>query len=258
VAFRIATWNVNGIRARHAELVSWAKTGNFDVICLQELKATPEQVPEALTTLPEYWSFWHGRAGGYSGVSLHVKRSTVAGRVCFTHPDFDTEARIVQASLGDVVIASVYVPNGGKDYPAKLRFLSAMQDYVRELHASGKRLVLCGDMNVARREEDVHPSERKAHAIGQRPDERALFEGLIACDLVDVTRALHPEDAQLFTWWPYWRDARLRNVGWRLDYVLTSSELASSASHATVERQIGTSDHAPLVVELGAVLHAVT
>ncbi|HEY6556528.1 MAG TPA: exodeoxyribonuclease III [Polyangiaceae bacterium] len=246
---RVATWNVNGIRARHSELVAWASARELDVICLQELKASPEQVPEALTTLPRYWSFWHGRTGGYSGVSLHLRRETFADRVSFTHPAFDAEARIVQACVGNVVFVSVYVPNGGKDYPAKLRFLEAMQAYVQSVHDSGKQLVLCGDMNVARGDQDVHPSQRKPNAIGQRPDERALFEGVIASGLVDVGRALHPDSGELFTWWPFWQGARLRNVGWRLDYVLASSELASSAASARIEKEIGTSDHAPFVVE---------
>jgi exodeoxyribonuclease III len=249
---RIATWNLNGIRARHSELVAWAERERFDVICLQELKASLEQVPEALTTLPEYWSFWHGRAGGYSGVSLHLRRDRFVDRVRFSHPAFDSETRIVQAELGELTIASVYVPNGGKDYPAKLAFLNALGAYVRELHDRGKQLVLCGDMNVARSDLDVHPTQRKPNAVGQRPDERALFEQLLAGDLQDVARRLHPDDARLFTWWPYWRDARARNLGWRLDYVLATRSLAESARAASVQREIGTSDHAPVVVEFSA------
>jgi exodeoxyribonuclease-3 len=85
--------------------------------------------------------------------------------------------------------------------------------------------------------------------IGQRPDERALFEGVIASGLVDVGRALHPQRGDLFTWWPFWQGARLRNVGWRLDYVLASAGLATGAASARIEKEIGTSDHAPVVVE---------
>ncbi len=246
---RVATWNVNGIRARHAELVGWAGERQLDVICLQELKASPQQVPEALTTLPEYWSFWHGRAGGYSGVSLHLRRATFPERVSFTHPAFDAEARIVQACVGDVVFASVYVPNGGKDYAAKLSFLGALQQYVQSVHDTGNKLVLCGDMNVTRSDQDVHPTQRKPNVICQRPDERALFEGVLARGVVDVTRSLHPDAQQLFTWWPFWREARAKNQGWRLDYVLASSSLSLRAVSAVVERETGTSDHAPLVVE---------
>jgi exodeoxyribonuclease-3 len=247
---KVATWNVNGIRARHAEVVQWARERAPDVICLQELKAAPEQVPEALTTLPEYWSYWHGRPGGYSGVSLHLRRACFPGRVRFSHPAFDSETRIVQAELGNVVIASVYVPNGGKGFPAKLVFLQALVGYARALSQAGRLLVLCGDMNVARSDADVHPTLRKLDSIGQRPDERALFEELLACGLSDVGRALHPDEARLYTWWPYWRNARAQNIGWRLDYVLASQELAQGAVCARAEREVGTSDHAPFVVEL--------
>ena len=238
---KVATWNVNGLRARHAELVRWAAEEQPDVLCLQEIKCLPGEVPEALTTLPEYWSYWHG-GGGYSGVSLHLRRAAFREKPVFSHPDFDRETRIVEARVGDVTFASVYVPNGGKDYPAKLEFLKRMAEYAR-----GKRLVLSGDLNVTRTDRDVHPKERKPKAIGQRPDERALFEEVLAAGLVDVCRVLHPDDDGLFTWWPYWREARANNVGWRLDYVLTSGIAATSAE---VRTRVGTSDHAPVVVEL--------
>lgn len=249
---RIATWNLNGIRARHGELVKWASAERFDVICLQELKASPEQIPEALTTLPEYWSFWHGRAGGYSGVSLHFLRARFPQRLSFSHPAFDAETRIVQAVMNDCVIASVYVPNGGKDYPAKLAFLTALAGYVDEVHQSGRQLVLCGDMNVAREDRDVYPNDRNSRQICQRPDERTLFEQVIARGLTDVGRALHPNDERFYTWWPYWRNLREKNAGWRLDYVLASAPLANTAISASVQRDVGTSDHAPFVVEFAS------
>ena len=166
----------------------------------------------------------------------------------FSHPAFDAECRIVVATMGDDVFGSIYVPNGGKDYDAKIAFFEALVAWARETCASGKRLVLCGDMNVARAEVDVHPSQRVPNAIGQRPEERALFAKLLDAGLVDVGRALHPDDARMFTWWPYWRQARERNVGWRLDYVLASRSLAERATEHGVRRMVGTSDHAPVVV----------
>src|SRR5690606_18813994 len=115
-------------------------------------------------------------------------------------------------------------------------------------HAEGRRLVLCGDMNIARTEMDVHPKERKPNAIGQRAEERALFEALLADRLVDTTRALHPDDPGLFTWWAPWRNLRARNIGWRIDYVLTSPAVAERASACVVQAGVGTSDHAPVVL----------
>jgi len=146
------------------------------------------------------------------------------------------------------VIASVYVPNGGKDYAAKLDFVTKLAAWARQLHAAGRELLLCGDMNIARTEMDVHPKERKPNAVGQRPEERALFENLLGEHLVDVGRAFDPDNPNLFTWWAPWRNLRARNIGWRLDYVLASPEIAQRANGCVVQADVGTSDHAPVVM----------
>jgi exodeoxyribonuclease III len=243
---RIATWNVNGIRARQAQLAEWLQRERPDVVCLQELKAELAQIPEPCK-LEDYWAYWHCLRG-YSGVSLHVRKDLVEREPEFSHPDFDMESRIVQFAYGNLVIASVYVPNGGKDFAAKLRFLERLIGWTRQLHESGRELVLCGDMNIARSEIDVHPKERKPRSIGQLPEERALFERLLGDQLVDVGRALDPDNQNLFTWWAPWRDLRARNIGWRLDYLLASKAIAARATSCVVHREVGTSDHAPVVM----------
>jgi exodeoxyribonuclease III len=247
---KIATWNVNGIRARQEQVRAWIQSEQPDILCLQELKATREQVPESLSALPEYWSYWHGERA-YSGVALLVHRNLNLDAPAFEHPAFDFETRIVTVRIGQSIIGSVYVPNGGKDYPAKLRFLEAMEFYAADCQSQGLNLILCGDMNVTRTDQDVHPKERKPDAIGQRPDERALFERIIDNGgMTDMERALDPENDQLFTWWPPWRGMRQKNIGWRLDYVLASRTLASHITQCSVLAQTGTSDHAPVVAEL--------
>jgi exodeoxyribonuclease-3 len=246
---RIATWNVNGIRARQEQLAAWLASDRPDIVCLQELKALAEQIPDQCK-LDDYYAYWHCLRG-YSGVSLHLRRGLVEREPAFGHPDFDMESRIVQVELDRLVIASVYVPNGGKDFPAKMRFLERLAAWSRRLHADGRELILCGDMNVARSDMDVHPKERKPNAIGQRPDERALFEQLLGDDLVDVGRARDPENAGLFTWWAPWRNLRARNIGWRLDYVLASRAIAERAVSCVVQKDVGTSDHAPVVMTIG-------
>jgi exodeoxyribonuclease-3 len=245
---RVATWNVNGIRARESQFVQWVRESRPDVICLQEIKATPEQMSESLTLLPDYWSYWHGGKGGYSGVSLHLRKDVFAARPVFGHPDFDFESRVVESRPDPrLVVTSVYVPNGGKDYAAKLKFLDGMRAYVERVHAEGARMILCGDMNVTRGDIDVHPKERKAGAIGQRPDERELFERILGSGLEDVARALEPDNAELFTWWPPWRGLRQKNQGWRIDYVLASAGRGLKAMECHVQADRGTSDHAPVV-----------
>jgi len=245
---KIATWNVNGIRARQAELQQLVEREQPDVLCLQEIKASTEQLPLWLCEIEGYWCYWHG-GKGYSGVGLHVRRETFPDRPDFQHPGFDYEHRIVTAELPPFTVASIYVPNGGKDFPAKMQFLEALSSFASSRHTANSPLILCGDFNVARTDMDVHAKERKPNVIGQRPDERALIEGIIGHGLVDVHRKMEPDNADLFTWWAPWRNMRQRNIGWRLDLVLASSTIADRTVSCAVQREFGTSDHGVVVAE---------
>ena len=149
-------------------------------------------------------------------------------------------------------MASVYVPNGGKDFPAKMRFLEALEQFTAELR---RRAAAAG--HLRRSQHRAHrygraPEGAQAHAIGQLPEERAQLERIIGRGLVDVGRALDPDNDELFTWWAPWRNMRQRNIGWRLDYVLASQALFRTGQSCTVQREVGTSDHAPVVAEFGA------
>jgi exodeoxyribonuclease-3 len=184
----------------------------------------------------------------YSGVSLHIRKGSFQTEPVYSHPAFDMESRIVQAELGSLVLASVYVPNGNKDYAAKINFVKQLIAWTRAVHLSGRELILCGDMNITRTEMDVHPRERKPGIVGQRPEERELFAALLGEHLVDVGRKLDPENPNLFTWWAPWRNMRSRNIGWRLDYVLASPSIAARAESCKVLAEVGTSDHAPVMM----------
>ncbi len=243
---KIATWNVNGIRARQAQFCEWVERDRPDVICLQELKAEPAQIPQQCAH-EDYHVYWHGLRA-YSGVSLHVRKGLFGAEPAFSHPPFDMESRIVQAQFGNLVLASVYVPNGGKDYDAKIRFISDLADWTKQVHEGGNELILCGDMNVTRTDMDVHPKERKAGVIGQREEERALFEKILGGHLVDVGRQLDPDNENLFTWWAPWRNMRSRNIGWRIDYILASPGIAARTTQCIVLADFGTSDHAPVMM----------
>ena len=243
---KIATWNVNGIRARESQVRELVERDRPEFICLQEIKASADQVPAALCEMEGYWCYWHGERA-YSGVGLHIRKDLLTEKPECRHPSFDYENRIASVDIGNLTVASIYVPNGGKDFPAKMKFLQAMEEYVEESHAAGRELLLCGDMNIARTDMDVHPKERKANCIGQLPEERDLLERIIGKGLVDVGRALDPHNDQLFTWWAPWRNLRQRNIGWRLDYILASESLARRVALCAVLAQVGTSDHAPVV-----------
>jgi exodeoxyribonuclease-3 len=245
---KIATWNVNGIRARSSQLLHWIDGEEPDVICLQEIKASPEQIPVEVATVPGYHAHFHG-SKGYSGVALLFRTAKYGDAPTFVHPPFDLENRIVVADVGDIVFGSVYVPNGGKDFAAKMEFLRQMEAWAASLHAAGKHLVLCGDYNVARTCIDVHPSLRK-DMIGQSSPERALIEKFLSHGLVDVGRHVEPDNDRLFTWWAPWRNNRQRNVGWRLDYIAASRALVDETVHCVHYRDVGTSDHGPVIAHL--------
>ena len=245
---KIATWNVNGIRARSSEVLRWIDREEPDVICLQETKASPEQVPEPVFSVAGYHRHWHGHKG-YSGVALLLRTARFGDAPVFVHPPFDLEHRIVVAVVGSIVFGSVYVPNGGKDLAAKMTFLNELVAWAGTLEAEGQHLVLCGDLNVARSDLDVHPVLRKP-MIGQSLQERALIEALLGYGLVDVGRHVDPDNDRLFTWWAPWRNLRQRNIGWRLDYIAASKALVDETVHCVTYREVGTSDHAPVIAHL--------
>jgi exodeoxyribonuclease-3 len=242
---KLTTWNVNGLRKRREEVLDWLAREQPDVLCLQEIKAAAEQLPETLTTIADYWCYWHGHKG-YSGVALLLRRDRFPEPPQFAHPAFDHETRIVTARAGELELASIYVPNGNKDLAAKVRFLDALDAYAEQAQREQRPLLLCGDLNVAREERDVHPSLRRANQIGQTAEERIQLERIIGRGLVDLSRQFEPDNERLFSWWAPWRNMRERNIGWRLDYVLASGALAARATSCQVLREFGTSDHAPV------------
>jgi exodeoxyribonuclease III len=250
---KVTTWNVNGIRARAEPVLDWVRREQPDVLCLQEIKASAEAVPPLVCDLEGYWCHWHGHKG-YSGVALHFRQATLPRPPAFDHPPFDFETRIVTAALGSWVVASVYVPNGNRNYPAKVQFLEALEAFVVEVQASGRQLLLCGDLNVALEPRDVHPKLRKPTETGQTPEEQAMLARILGRGLVDITRVFEPDNDRLFTWWAPWREMRQRNIGWRLDYILASPLLAAQARRLSVAREFGTSDHAPVTAVFDVVM----
>ena len=211
MTMKIATWNVNGVRAREAQLQEFIAKEQPDVLCLQEIKATIDQLPMWLCDIEGYACHWHG-GKGYSGVALHVRRPAGRDEIEFVHPSFDYENRIVTARLPQFTVASSDVPNGGKDFAAKMRFLEALS-------------ILRSDAG------------------------RALMERIISRGLVDVHRKMEPDNENLFTWWAPWRNLKQRNIGWRLDLILASRQIADRTTSCVVQREFGASDHGPVIAE---------
>ncbi len=244
---RVVTWNVNGIRARAAQVVSFVEEAKPSALLLQEIKAAPEQVPAEVRALEDrYWMHWHGALGGYSGVAILLSKEAFSVEPVFEIPTLDFETRVLLARTEKGTLACMYLPNGGKDYAAKTGFMGEAAAWAQSETIRGPFL-LAGDLNVARFPIDVHPSQRDEKAMAQRPEERTLFENMMSAGgFTDLTRVKHPDDDRFFTWWPYWKGAKLRNLGQRIDYILTNDALSAALESITLHREFGTSDHAPL------------
>ena len=244
----IATWNVNGIRARAAAFERWIRAHRPDVLCLQEIKAHPDQIPETLRDLRGYTSRWHGARGGYSGVSIHVRDG--AGDPAFDVPWFDEETRVLQARVGGFTVVNVYTPLGQKSYDQKIGFLRSLVRYVDALTAEGEQVILCGDLNVAHRDADVHPEMYVEDMLCTRAEERAMIDALHGLGLEDLFRVHHPGDTRSYSWWPYYGGARGRNVGWRIDYIMVPGPIARASSGCWIQKEEASSDHSPVIADL--------
>lgn len=248
----IATWNVNGIRARETALLAWIERVQPDALCLQEIKADTAQIPASILALQDYTLFFNGSVKkGYSGTAMFVRQAVEPAPV-FSIPAFDIESRTVQGMFGDLVIIGVYMPRGEKDehYQVKLSFYHALETHCAALASEGKRVLLCGDMNVAHTELDLHPTHAKPDAVGFRAEERAALDSLIRRGFADVYRKFYPTDAGHYSWWPYWKGARERNLGWRIDCFYASPNLAEKATAAAILTDEKNSDHAPVLLTL--------
>lgn len=244
----IATWNVNGIRARAAAFEHWLRAHHPDILCLQEIKAHTAQIPEGLREIRGYRSFWHGSRTGYSGVSIHVRNEL--GTSEFTVPFFDEETRVLQVRASGLTVVNVYTPLGQKSYGQKLDFLQALVQYVDALRYDGETVVLCGDFNIAHRDQDVHPEMYVEDMLCTRADERAILDVLEQRGFTDLFRHHHPTDGRAYSWWPYYGGARARNVGWRIDYILAPAPLAEASRMCRILREEASSDHSPVVADL--------
>ena len=256
---KIISWNVNGIRAveKKGDLQSFLERENPDIFFLQEIKAQVEQLSEFLNSHPDYHQFYFSaEKPGYSGVGAWVKKSVFPEKpkIQTGMPDWqDKEGRIIRLDFNDFTAIGVYFPNGGKSEAAwaeKLEFYGCFLHYVHTLRNKEKRRVIwCGDLNVAHNEIDLARPKENEGNIGFRIEERKWVDQVIADGWIDVFRDLHPGE-QSYTWWQMRTRARDRNVGWRIDYFFVdSNDLKNVKQSSHISGQMG-SDHCPVILEI--------
>lgn len=259
---KIASWNVNGIRAveRKGELDNFLTNYDPDVLLLQETKAKQEQLSDELTAHPEYEQFYHSaEKPGYAGTAIWVRKRLQDDETTRLQafqkgmPGFDdNEGRIARVDIGEWAILGVYFPNGGKSpeaWQGKLEFYDQFLSYVNDLREQGRKVIWAGDVNCAHQAIDLARPKENDGKIGFHPSERAWLDKVVENNWSDVFRALHGDEI-IYSWWDVITRARERNVGWRIDYFfIDKKDLASVKDIQYINEQMG-SDHCPVMIEI--------
>ncbi len=253
---RIISLNLNGIRSAWSKnVLPWVVAQEADIVCLQELKAQrPDLTPEMLRPNGMYAHYHCAEKKGYSGVGIWSRREPDRVVEGFDGGEFDAEGRYIRADFGNLSVISLYLPSGSSSperQEAKFRFLDVFFPQMLALYAEGREIVLCGDWNIAHQQIDLKNWKSNQKNSGFLPEERTwltrVFDEL---GWVDVYRRLHPEatDAS-YTWWSNRGQAWAKNVGWRIDYQISTPGIAALAQNAEIYKLERFSDHAPLRID---------
>ncbi|WP_031498768.1 exodeoxyribonuclease III [Bryobacter aggregatus] len=252
---RIATWNVNGIRAcAKSGLAEWLQTHDADVILLQEVRADAHQIPEDIACLSHYNQHWYAATvrKGYSGTGILSKDVPLKVYSGLGYEEFDGEGRAIAAEFDRYIVVSAYFPNsqalGGRiDY--KLRFCAAMEGWLEKLGRTGKPVVLGGDFNVAPYPIDLARPKDNEKNPGYLPEERAWMDAFLKSGWIDTWRHLNPGVVK-YSWWSARMNARAKNIGWRIDFNVVASKFADRIAAADMLNDITGSDHCPVTLDL--------
>ena len=251
---KIITYNVNGIRAAIGKgFVNWLREINPDVLCLQEIKATPEQVGVFEFEELGYKHYWYpAQKKGYSGVAIFSKTEPKKIEYGCGIKAYDDEGRVLRADFDNVSIMSVYHPSGssGDERQAfKMRWLKDFQTYINKLKKTKPSLVLCGDYNICHKAIDIHNPVSNAKTSGFLPEEREWMENFINSGFIDTFRHFN-KDPHHYSWWSYRANSRAKNLGWRIDYNMADKSLENRLKRALILPEAKHSDHCPVLLEL--------
>jgi len=253
---KIISWNTNGLRAT-------VKQGFFtplfdekpDILCLQETKAEPDQLPEEVRNVPGYYSYFsHPKEKkGYSGVAIYSKIKPTKVEYGMGVKKLDTEGRLIVAYFENFVLINGYFPNGGQGperLKYKLEFYDAFLKFVLKLRKSGKNIIFCGDVNTAHEAIDLARPKENEENTGFLPVERAWITKVIKNNFLDVWREFNPKKKDVYTYWDQKTRARDRNVGWRIDYFFVDKKLMQKIKNAGILSDYYGSDHCPIMIEI--------
>lgn len=253
---RIISYNVNGIRAAIKKgFIDWLKTDPADIICLQETKATKEDVDISEINELGYHDYWFSASSkkGYSGVAVFTKIKPDKVVLGNGHTQSDDEGRVIQLHFGKLLLINAYFPSGtsGDERQAfKMDWLREMLPYLNKMNKEQEGIVLCGDYNIAHNPIDIHDPKGNKNTTGFLPEERAWMDELFASGWIDTFRTVHPEPHR-YSWWSQrFPTVRLNNKGWRIDYINVTENLRSNIVDAEIYPDVKHSDHCPVYLEL--------
>jgi len=251
---RIITYNVNGIRAAVRKgLPEWIQVTQPDVLCIQETKAQPDQIPVFDFELLGYKTYAHSAIKkGYSGVAILSKKEPDHIQAGLGIQKYDSEGRFIRADFGDISIVSVYHPSGSSGderQTFKMEWLYDFQNYISELRKERPNLIVSGDYNICHKPIDIHDPVRNASVSGFLPEEREWMSGFLETGFTDSFRYLNPDPHQ-YSWWSYRANARANNKGWRIDYNMVTNGLANKIGRVAILSQAMHSDHCPVLLEM--------
>jgi len=252
---RIASWNINGLRAIYRK-GDWDKLlkKDYDIFCLQETKAHPEQLAPEVQNPEGYFAHFSSseEKKGYSGVAIYSKEKPEKVEHGVGEHAMDKEGRTVILHFKDFVLINGYFPMTGREdrLKQKLDYNDAVLEKMEKLRAQNKKVILCGDLNVAHEEIDLARPKENDGKAGFRPEERAWLDEVVNHGYIDVFRHFYPNKKEVYTYWDLKTRARDRNVGWRIDYFFVSSNLVRKLKGFQTKNRVYGSDHCPVVLEL--------
>lgn len=250
----IVTFNVNGLRAILKKgFMEWFKDKSPDILCLQEIKSSKDQLKGEIVEPEGYHAHWNSaQKPGYSGVVTLSKEEPLDVQFGMGIERFDTEGRLIRTKYPDFTLLNVYFPNGKMSdnrLKFKLDYYDTFLQFIEVLRKQGEELIITGDFNTAHKEIDLaNPKENEKYS-GFLPIEREWMDNFESCGYIDTFRYFHPEGEQ-YTWWTYRFKARERNIGWRIDYFFVSPGLIDKIEDSIILKDVYGSDHAPILLRL--------
>jgi exodeoxyribonuclease-3 len=249
---KVSTWNVNGIRAALEKgLHEWVRSNLLDIICLQEIKARPEQIKEEFREISGFYSYWNpALRPGYSGVATYTRHKPNSLAMGLGNPSFDKEGRVIRMKFPDFVLYNVYFPNGQRSQERvdfKLDFYAQLLSEIDQLHTQDENIIITGDFNTAQSEIDLANPKENINNSGFLQEERDWIDTYLSHNFVDAYRELYPSKIQ-YTWWTYRTGARRKNIGWRLDYFLVSKNMMPKVCDVIIQDEVLGSDHCPVTI----------